>query len=263
MPYDERSLKEIKEKSQDAGQIRDQLLLKLSYLSTKLTNDKAKEYLMEGAGRRIYVVSRCIENIFRIYPIGQSERLAVDDLTDLGINLHAFFVNISGLFDNLGWVTAYEYDLFGNPKEGKLGRKDIGLFNGKNQSHLPKPLRKYLQSGYLRDWYSKYSKEYRDALAHRIPLYVPPALLFKGDMKKLKQLETRKATLDLNKLEDIELHNDILDQINKLGEANPFFTHSYSEGSQQMYMHAQVITDYATIEEVVNKFCEHFEPKAL
>jgi hypothetical protein len=36
----------------------------------------------------------------------------VQDFSDLDINLHAFFVNISGILDNLGWVFVYENDLF-------------------------------------------------------------------------------------------------------------------------------------------------------
>ncbi len=260
MPYDERSLKEITEKYQDTGRIHDQLMLRLVSLLSKLTNDKAKEYLMQGAGRRLNIVTRCIENIFRIFPIGQTEQLARDELTDLGINLHAFFINISGLFDNLGWVFAFEHDLLGDPKDGKLGRNDIGLFKRKNQIRLPDPLRKYLQSGHLRAWYSEYSKNYRDALAHRIPLYVPPSVLSGAVQEKYLELEAQLQTLDLTKYENFEIYDDILEQQKQLGQASPLFAHSVGEKGRPMFLHAQVIADYATIEEVVKRFCEHFEP---
>lgn len=263
MPYDERSLKEITEKYQDTGRIHDQLMLRLVSLLSKLTNDKAKEYLMQGAGRRLNIVTRCIENIFRIFPIGQTEQLARDELTELGINLHAFFINTSGLFDNLGWVFAFEHDLLGEPKDGKLGRNDIGLFNRKNQIRLPDPLRKYLQSDHLRAWYAEYSKNYRDALAHRIPLYVPPSVLSGADQEKYLELEAQLQTLDLTKYENFEIYDDILEQQKQLGQASPLFAHSVGEKGRPVFLHAQVIADYATIEEVVKRFCEHFEPKAL
>ena len=99
MQYDEHSLNKITEKYQDTGRVHQQLMLRLGSLHLNLTNDKAKEYLTQGVGRRLVILTRCIENIFRIFPLGQTERLARDELTDLGINLHAFFVNISGLFE--------------------------------------------------------------------------------------------------------------------------------------------------------------------
>ncbi|HSF31325.1 MAG TPA: hypothetical protein VLK82_12755 [Candidatus Tectomicrobia bacterium] len=263
MRYDELSLKEITEKYQDTGRIHDQLMLRLVSLLSKLTNDKAKEYLMQGAGRRLNIITRCIENIFHIFPIGQTKQLTRDELTDVGINLHAFFVNISGLFDNLGWVFAFEYDLLGDPKDGKLGRKDIGLFNRKTQIRLSNGLRKYLQSDRLRVWYSEYSKNYRDALAHRIPLYVPPSVLSGADQEKYLQLEAQLQTLDLTKYENFEIYDYILKQQKQLGQASPYFTHSVGKEGRPMFLHAQVLADYATIEEVVKRFCEHFEPKAL
>jgi hypothetical protein len=263
MPYDERSLKEITAKYQNTGRTRDRLMLRLMSLLAKLTNVKAKEYLMQGAGRRLNIVTRCIENIFRIFPIGQIEQLARHELTDLGINLHAFFVNISGLFDNLGWVFVFEHDLLGKRKDGKLERNDVGLFKRETQIRLPEALRTYLQSDHLRAWYSEYSKNYRDALAHRIPLYVPPSILSGADQEKYLELEAQLLTLDLTEYENRKIYDDILEQQKQLGQASPFFAHSVGEEGRPVFLHAQVIADYATIEEVVTKFCEYFEPNAL
>lgn len=262
MPYDKCSLKEITTKYQDTSRIHAQLMLRLMSLLSKLKNDKSKEYLMQGAGRRLNILSRCIENIFSISPLGQTEQLAQDKLTDLVINLHAFFVNISGLFDNLGWVFAFENDLVGKSEDGKLQRTDIGLFNRKTQMRLPDALRTYLQSDHWRAWYSEYSKNYRDALAHRIPLYVPRSILRGADQEKYREFEVQLQTLDLTKHENLEIYGDILEQQKRLGQASPFFAHSTGEEGRPVFLHAQVIADYATIEEVVNMFCEHFEPKS-
>jgi hypothetical protein len=261
MTYDERALKEITEKYQDKGRVHDKLILQLRSLFSKLTNTKAKEYLIQGAGRRLNVLTRCIENIFRIFPIGQTEQLTSNELTDLSINLHAFFVNVSGLFDNLAWVFAFEYDLTGEPKNGKLGQFDIGLFNKKTQSHLSDRLRNYLKAQDLQNWHSEYSKNYRDALAHRIPLYVPPSVLNPAEQKKYFELETQIQTLDLTKYENLEIYGAILEQQMILGQASPFFAQSGGEKSRPVFLHTQVLADYATIEEVVTMFCEHFEPK--
>jgi hypothetical protein len=263
MPYDQRSLKEITEKYRDIGRIHDQLMLRLMSLLSRLKNDKAKEYLTQGAGRRLNIVTRCVENIFGIFPIGQTAQLTREELADVVINLHAFFVNLSGLFDNLGWVFVFENELLGEPTEGKLGRNEVGLFNRKTQSRLPDALRTYLQSERLQNWYSVYSKNYRDALAHRIPLYVPPFVLSGADQEKYLELEAQLQALDRTVHDNFAIYDDILERQKQLGQASPFFVHSVGEEDHPVFLHAQVIADYATIEEIVNNFGEHFETKAL
>jgi hypothetical protein len=259
MFYDEQSLNEITAKYENIGTTRFQLLRQLGSLLPKLTNDKAKEYLMQGASRRVNTVTRCIENIFHIFPIGQTEHLSRPALTDLGINLHAFFVNTSGLFDNLGWVFVFEHDLLGQRKHGKLERNDVGLFQTETQKRLPEALQTYLQSDRLSNWYSDYSKNYRDALAHRIPLYVPPSIFSPVDSDKYLELEAQLQRLDLTEHKDLEIYGDILQQQERLGRPSPWFVHSVGEDARPVFLHAQVIADYATIEEVVAKYCEYFE----
>ena len=69
--------------------------------------------------------------------------------------------------------------------------------------------------------------------------------------------------MDFTKYENFDIYDDILEQQKQLGQASPFFAHSAGEEGRPMFLHAQIIADYATIEEVVKKFCEHFEPKTL
>ena len=40
----------------------------------------------------------------------------------------------------------------------------------------------------------------------------------------------------------------------RLGRANPLFVHSFAEGAKPLYLHAQVLTDFSTIEELVKVF---------
>ncbi len=260
MIYNEDSLNEITKEYDRIPQINNQLFREFYNLNLKLTNDKAKEYLTQGVARRLKIITRCIENIFQIFPIRQTDHLTQNQLTDLSINLHAFFVNISGLFDNLGWVFAFEYDLVGEQKKGKLSRNDIGIFYKETQTHLSDRLSTYLKSQDLQDWYSKYSKNYRDALAHRIPLYVPPALLTPADELTYRKLQAQLQTLDPTKHDDLKTYDDIEAQQRQLGQASPFFAHSIGEKGKPVHLHAQVIVDYKTIEEVITKFCKFFEP---
>jgi len=234
-------------------------MLRLIALGSTLSTDKAKEYCMQGVARRLGTLTRCIENIYRIFPINRTQLLPREDLLDLGINLHAFMVNISGLFDNLAWVYAFENDLVGDRKDGKLHRNSIGLFSRDFQQRLPDPLSVYLQSDHLGEWFAEYSKNYRDAVAHRIPLYVPPSILTGEAQKRYLELEAQIQDLDLTQLGNLELYRKILDEQKLLGKASPLFVHSTSEIGRPMYIHAQVLADYATVEEVVSKFCDHFQ----
>lgn len=133
-----------------------------------LVQPKALEYMNEGVGRRLKVVFRGISNIFRIFPPQRTNLLNEDELVDICINLHAFYINIFGLFDNLAWVLVYERQL-------TIHRNDVGLYFKKMRRHLAPEFDSYLQS--ILPWHDEHLKHYRDALAHRIPMYLPPYFL--------------------------------------------------------------------------------------
>jgi len=257
MSYDKENVKKIKEKYNEIDHISKQLMQRLLSLRLKLTNEKAFEYLMQGVGRRLNILTKCLHNIFRIFPVEKTDLLPLEDLTDLDINLHAFIVNISGILENIGWVFVYENDLLGNPKEGKINKHGVGLFNKKTQIYLNSKLNKYLNSGRMQAWYTEYSKNYRDALAHRIPLYVPPSALNKEEQEQFMILE--RQLWDFSSSEAILQHDEILKKQSRLGRACPLFVHSLDEGSKPLFLHAQVIADFITIEEIINKFCDYFK----
>lgn len=137
-----------------------------------LTVVRAQEYMRHGVCRRLKIIRRCIDNIFTIFPVERKELLSEEERSDLEINLHSFIINIYGLQDNIAWVYLIEKSLE-NVVEG--GRSGVGLFNKKTQPHLPEKVREYLNSENIKSWHRDYAKNYRDALAHRIPLYVPPS----------------------------------------------------------------------------------------
>lgn len=254
MAYDRENTRLILEKYDEVDHMHGELMSKLLSVGLKLTNEKASEYLMQGVSRRLNILARCLHNIFRIFPIEKTDLLPKDDLTDLNINLHAFFVNISGLFDNLAWVFVHENNLFGSSKEGKINKNGVGLFKKKTQKHFNAKFNEYLKSGSMRSWHTEYSKNYRDALAHRIPLYVPPAAL---NDKETEEYVSLHSQLDYSSLEFIKRNNEILEKISNMGRACFLFTHSYEEACKHFYLHAQVIADFTTIEETIDKFCDY------
>ena len=170
MRYDEQTLKIIAEKYAEVGRIHDQLALRLSSMLSSVRDARAKEYLTQGVGRRLSILTRCIRNIFSIFPVGRTQHLTLEELADVDINLHAFFINLSGLLDNLAWVFVSENDLLGTSKEGKLDKEDVGLFKKKTQFRLPEQLRTYLNTGRMTRWYSESAKTTETHSAYNTPL---------------------------------------------------------------------------------------------
>ena len=253
MTYSTENLVEIYEKYREINNTHDKLLLGLMSFQQTLKNEKARKYLMRGVGRRLKTLTRCISNIFIIFPPERIQHLPKDELTDIDINLHAFFINIAGIFDNLAWVFTYENDLL-----GKIPRSRVGLFNKETQFFFKTELNGYLNSNTIKLWYETYSKSYRDSLAHRIPLYVPPSLLNKDEEKEYQNIEEQIQALDFSKERDTDKHDELRNKRQALGRVSHFFAHSLNEGSRPVYLHAQVLSDFMTVEEVIDKFCKNF-----
>jgi len=143
----------------------------LMELAPTLKQEKAREYLQHGVCRRLKTTDRCLVNIFTIYPPARTTILSSAELNDVMINLQAFIMNVYGLTDNVAWVYILEQR---RQDTIKGGRKAIGLFDKRTQEHLSERMRDYLTAESMQSWFGDYSKNFRDALAHRIPPYVPP-----------------------------------------------------------------------------------------
>jgi hypothetical protein len=221
----------------------------------KLHETKAKEYLLHGVGRRLGILTRSIQNIFTLFPPERAERLALETLIDVEINLHAFALNISGLFDNLAWTFVIENNLFGNPKDGKLSKINVGLFNAKTQAHFPETLREYLNSEDIMNWHSVYLKNYRDALAHRIPLYIPPFALDDDEQARYLVLQDQMRDLDLRVRENWSVYDQLHEQQSRIGIPSLVFMHS-SDENRPAIIHQQILVDYVTVDELLTVFCD-------
>ena len=232
------------------------MLNKVHQLSNVLKEEKAKEYLSHGVGRRITVLNRCIENVFTFFPPDQQTPLEADKVKDVDINLHAFCVNIFGLLDNLAWVWVYERQL-----SPKINEHNVGLFKEKVKSSLPKAFQEYLDSDLIKKWHHKYQKDYRNAVSHKIPLYVPPKTLHSEQIVQYQNIENKingcyKAFTLGNSGDRITEIEKLRTEQEAVGSACPLFVHSFTESEGQLFIHPQMIADFKTIEEIVGKFCE-------
>lgn len=258
MPYTEGSLKDMHQRYVEVKSTYGDLVIRLWTLAQGLSSAEAQEYARAGVCRRLKLLSQCIVNIFEIFPPDRKEFLSKEEAANVDINLHAFFINISGVFDNLAWVFVYEYDLFGKPKNGKLGRRDVGLFNENTQAHLPDNLKAHLTREQTNRWHEDYCKNYRDSLAHRIPLYVPPAILDEEEGTRYQEIEVELSKLDISNTEDLGQYDNLLNAQKELGSIADFFAHSIREGGRAIHLHPQLLIDFEIVEEIIGIYCDEF-----
>lgn len=232
------------------------LIMKLGAFGNTLKNERAKEYIAHGVTRRLCVLYRCFENIFKLFPADKAERLTDEARMDLEINLHAFLINTYGIIENLGLSLAFENGILNSGTSEKRTKNEIGLFKSKFRKQLNSTLRDYLRRSESTSWYNDYAKNYRDALAHRIPPYIPPSGLDKEEQKQFEQLN-RELT-SLSKQGYSERYSVIIDQLTNLGKASPFYVHSFSENAKPVYIHPQMIADFRTIEELIEVTISNF-----
>ncbi len=66
-------------------------------------NPGARNHLLHGSARRLSRIQRALENIFELFPPSTGRPLKRDKL-NVEINLHAYVINMAGLFDNWAWA---------------------------------------------------------------------------------------------------------------------------------------------------------------
>lgn len=254
MPYSSKIIEEISSEYRRVlksfRELTDTLILQLG---PKLTQEIAKEYMTHGICRRLKILERCIENVFTMFSPDRNNLLTRDELNDLDIFLHAFVINLYGVLDNFAWVFVLEKNL-----KALIGnKKNIGLFIRKTQNQLPKPIKDHVQSPRIIEWYTNYAKNYRDALAHRIPLYVPPCMLTDEDNIKRQELTNRINQCVKNN--DFDSITELRTERDGLGTICNIFLHSISDKeSRPVQIHPQMLSDGATIVELGELYVKHF-----
>jgi hypothetical protein len=166
--------------------------LMIKYLSLRLANESAQEYARHGFLRRLGTLKRCIENVYSIYPPERFDKPSRDECLDLAINLQSFVFNVFGCLDNLAWIWVNERDL--RDKRGKpLRAQQVGLRPGCEtiRQSFSTEFQEYLIT--RDDWFG-HLEDFRNALAHRIPLYVIPYTLYPDKLKVHNNLEGRFCT---------------------------------------------------------------------
>jgi hypothetical protein len=195
------------------------------YISFSNAHPRSSEYILYGFIRRLGTLQRCIQNVYSLYPPDRSDIPSRDTCLDLTINLQSFVFNVFGCLDNFAWIWVTEKQLKtvkGKPLSGNL----VG-FSKRNiyESFSPK-FQCYLDG--LNGWF-KGMEDYRHALAHRIPLYIPPFVVHPPKHELYNDFENQKN--EALKLKDFPRYEELDSEQEKLGNFNPAMMHSYVEGA--------------------------------
>src|SRR4029434_5898527 len=102
----------------------------------------------------------------------------------------------------------------------------------------------------MKDWY-EHVENFRHALAHRIPLYVPPYTFNNEETEKFRKLEIKKH--EAFQQYDVEKIEKLTAEQNKLGKFFPVMTHLFTADADQVIFHAQILADWITIVELAEK----------
>ena len=111
------------------------------------------------------------------------------------------------------------------------------------------------------NWFTQYLKNYRDALAHRIPLYIPPASYTEADAKRLAAIN--REELECIRAHDWERLNALQAEQHELGTACALFMHSFddSERSTPLHLHPQMLADAKTVIEACTVYLAHWHER--
>jgi len=221
-------------------------------------NERAREYLRSGVGRRLRVLHRTLSNMFELFPVSTVRPIDRDDLDDAQINLHAFIMNLYGLFDNLAWTFVLHHDLL-----SQIGsRQKVGFFLPDTKRLFPPALRTFADDAKMNTWHGEYLKSFRDALAHRIAPYIPPATYSNEDEAKYMALE--RQWLESIKMGQWDRAEDISRRQANLGAPCFAFVHSFdpAEGKRIVYLHPQMMADAKTAAEVCTLFFSNWRQRA-
>ncbi len=199
---------------------------------------EARDHLSFGVGRRLHTMLEAATEVFALIPPSNT-RVTREVLKRATINLQAFLIHTVGIMDNMAWAYLHWHAI-----EDTVKRNDVDLFKKATQEKLPMPLVDWLTAEHILDWRDNYLKPYRDALAHRIPPYIPETYS-PQEADELQRLE--RLQLEAEKSQnwgEAARFRDLIDAIPGHGFV---FVYSYAPEQGPVLLHQQILADFETI----------------
>lgn len=220
------------------------LAFNTNIISQKLTQKKAKKYLLNGAGRRLHMMFYAFQEILNSASPKRTKPLSFDQQMSVTKELNIFYINLSGVLDNFAWCLLFEKQ----PADlEKIKPINVGLFSNDFRKKFF-PFYKIKIEIEKHDEWNIEIKTRRDPVAHRIPLYIPPTILTKEEGKIYQNLQSKhleKAT-EL----DFEQAESVFQKMHEMGSFYPFFVHDPDEPHIPLY--PTIATDIAHLVRISN-----------
>jgi hypothetical protein len=225
------------------------------YVSRKYRSHRAREHAMHGFCRRLGTLVRAVDQVFAILPPEREDIPEHDEVVDATIAIQSFVFNTFGCLDNLAWIWVYEKDV--KKEDGtELDPKWVGLGKGNKQVRrsFSNQFRVYLDSRLK--WF-EHLKCFRDSLAHRIPLYIPPYIVPPETVNEYNRLE--RASDEAVQRADFQEYERLQSKQKEFVLFRPWMTHSQFESAPAVVFHQQLLQDYLTIDECGRKMLEELD----
>jgi hypothetical protein len=104
MAYDAAQVRELGRGSAKVyAQFHDLMLKNLGAAATQ-PDQSTREYLQRGVGRRLNVIQLSLGKIYDLFPPSRIKPLPKATLSEVQVYLHAFVINLSGIFDCWAWA---------------------------------------------------------------------------------------------------------------------------------------------------------------
>lgn len=223
-----------------------------AYVTRAFVSDEAKEYAHYGYVRRLKTLEASVRNVFSLLPPELEAIPTSDATTDATINIQASVFNVFASIDNLAWILVKERNLT-KADGAPLPASWVGL--GPDNTHVRGQLSPEF-SGYLEglgEWF-EHLEDFRHALAHRIPLYIPPYSVPENRLDTYnalgKQMNEAMAALNFAKVDALEAEQKALVIF------QPVMLHSITQKSRPVVFHAQTIANFNTAIEIGEKMME-------
>lgn len=224
------------------------------YIQRDYRADLAREYAQHGFARRLGNLIHAIDMVYAALPPEQEDIPERDKTLDATIAIQSFVSNVFGCLDNLAWVYVFEKNIRNRdgtslaPIQITLGSEPVRVsFSDTFRTHLDQ----------RKTWFAA-MKKFRDSLAHRIPLYIPPFTIPSENRDRYNVLE--QESNEARKRYDFDGYDRIQAEQRRMGKFRPWIAHSlYEKEAKPIVFHPQLIADYNTVDEFGRKMLDELE----
>jgi hypothetical protein len=193
-----------------------------------LSSSDARDYIIYGVGRRMGMLVYSFRSLIGIVQPGREKPLDGDEGHAISRDLNVVYINIVGVIDNLAWAILHERV----PDAAKsLQAAQVGLFTQPFR-RLPELKSLVASIDQYRAWFIELRNR-RDPAAHRIPLYLPPAILNHAQVAQHNEL-TELGNEAIGR-QDWAGWDEIMKRQRSLGRMYAVFMHSPREPMYHFY----------------------------